>query len=407
MCTGNIFCRKVGNYRLPSLDLLSSDCFEELHFVDYNERKDKMRFVSSLFSTYGIIIKSIDVYESASFSVYDVHVADGTDSRKVEAMIEDFSFSENGTRVTVLENEKNILSVELSNMVSHKIYLRSLLLSTDYMETDKRLPIICGSDLKNRPLVSDLTDLQHLFVGGSSGSGKSLFLHNLIVSLLYSKSPDNLKLVLIENIRKEFGVYEMLGKCFLAEMSYRRCAVPTGYEDSFDALSAVCMEMEYRKNLMKSVGVKDFKEYNVLSGKTGRLPDILMVIDEFSDFLDPEGAFEERLCSLLHYAHEVGIYLVVTTGKTARNTAVKRVLDNFRAKAVFRVSAADASKSILGHCGAEQLKRYGDLLFYNGNCLVRLQSAYIDISDIWKLSWEIRKNCELYGYDSRYILPKI
>jgi S-DNA-T family DNA segregation ATPase FtsK/SpoIIIE len=259
-----------------------------------------------------------------------------------------------------------------------------------------------GETFGNKNIITDLAELPHLLVGGATGQGKSVFLHSIINSLLHKKRPEDLKLVLINTKNQEFSFYADLKNHFLARQSNGESKIISDTKMAADTLNSLCQEMDNRYEILKQNNVLNLKEYNLL-GKVN-LPYVVVVIDEIADlFALAAKKIEIPIAKLAKLGQAVGIHLVIATQRPSTNV-IGVIKAYFPAKAAFRVSSIIDSRTILDVPGAEHLLGRGNMLFSQGNELVRIQSAFIDIPEIEKL---VKSISEQPTVNNTFVLPKI
>lgn len=246
--------------------------------------------------------------------------------------------------------------------------LHEVMTSFEYTHNNHTLPLPIGSHIFGEPLVVDHVNMPHLLVGGASGTGKSTLLNNFIISLLYSKAPEELQLVLIDPKRIEFSYYAPLTN---AHVLYEP-------KEVMAALDTLCAEMNRRYEAFRAAGCKDIQEYN------RPLPYIVVVIDEYADLLLACGEeFERAVCRLAQQSRAVGIHIIMATGRLNNDIVTPRIKANFPSRIALRVKSAEVSEIILDELGAEDLEHPGDLIFpYNGCTYDDLQAPLVTSEEI-------------------------
>lgn len=302
-----------------------------------------------------------------------------------------------------MENSNQISQAELTaNQHPKEVSLQLILTSDEFQNCSFNLPIILGETFGNKNVITDLAELPHLLIGGAIGQGKSVFLHTIINSLLHKKRPEELKLVLIDTKNQEFSVYADLKNHFLARQTNGESEIISDTKNVIKTLNSLCQEMDNRYVILKQNNVPNLKEYNQLGKEY--LPYLVVVIDEFADLLAIAGKkVEMPIASLAQLGHSVGIHIIIATQRPSANVfgAIKA---NFSARVAFRVSSIIDSRTILDAPGAEHLLGRGDMLFSQGNELVRIQSAFIDTPEIEKL---VKSISEQTTVADTFILPEI
>lgn len=309
----------------------------------------------------------------------------------------------NVKKTQIMEKSNQISQVEFAPNKNPKVVtLQSILASNEFQNSPFDLPIVLGETFGNKNIIKDLAELPHLLVGGATGQGKSVFLHAIINSLLHKKRPEELKLLLIDTKNQEFSVYADLKNHFLARQSNGESQIISNTKLSVDTLNSLCQEMDNRYEILKQNNVLNLKEYNQL-GKEN-LPYVVVVIDELVDLFAIAGKkVEMPIASLAQLGRAVGIHIVIATQRPSVNV-IRAIKANFPAKVAFRVSSIIDSRTILDAPGAEHLLGRGDMLFSQGNELVRIQVAFIDTPEIEML---VKSISEQTAVDDTLILPKI
>ena len=303
-----------------------------------------------------------------------------------------------------MEKSNQISQAELAaNKNPQEVSLQSILTSNEFQNSPFDLPIVLGETYGNKNIITDLAELPNLLVGGATGQGKSVFLHAIINSLLHKKRPEELKLVLIDTKNQEFSVYADLKNHFLERQSNGVSQIISDTKMAVDTLNSLCQEMDNRYEILKQNNVLNLKEYNQL--RKENLPYVVVVIDELVDLFAIAGKkVEMPIASLAELGQAVGIHLVIATQRPSLNVISEAIKANFHAKVAFRVSSIIDSRTILDAPGAEHLLGRGDMLFSQGNELVRIHSAFIDTPEIEKI---VKSISEQTAVVDTFIMPKI
>ncbi|MCM1071443.1 MAG: FtsK/SpoIIIE domain-containing protein [Bacteroides sp.] len=262
-----------------------------------------------------------------------------------------------------------------------KIGLDTLLNCSEFSESKAVLPIAVGMDVEGKGVVADLTKMHHLLIGGATGQGKSIFLNSLIVSLLASKEPGELKLMLIDPKMVEFYQYRSLANSYLLRVEGIGEPVITSCEDTKVALNALCAEMDRRYSLLRDAEVLSIADYN--DKASDKLPYIVVVIDEYADLIMTLGkGFETPIVRLAQKARAAGIHVVLATQRPSKSVVTGAIKANFPSRIAFRTMQMTDSKTILDQEGAENLIGPGDMLFSHNGCVTRLQGALVEFPEI-------------------------
>lgn len=276
------------------------------------------------------------------------------------------------------------VGIEVPNKQKPILPLKDILCSPEYLTSDMALPLAIGRTVTNDIFMADLADMPHLLVAGATGQGKSVGLNVMLMSLLHKKTPEELKLVLIDPKQVELSVYSKLGSAYLAT------PVITEADEAERVLQSLCELMEERYNLVSSAGKRNIKEYNAMS-IVDPMPYIVVVIDEYGDLIMQSGKSTERsICRLAQKARAVGIHLIISTQRPSSTIITSNIKANFPARIAFRTTTGTDSRVILDQTGAEKLTGQGDMIYFAGAETTRVQCAYASIE-------EVSKSCEEIG----------
>lgn len=293
--------------------------------------------------------------------------------------------------------------------------LRRAFESEAWKRADGVLPFVVGEGVDGRFVTADLAALPHLLVGGATGQGKSIFLHDIIASLLCRQRPEDVKLLLVDTKGVEFGAYARLGKAFLAQMPDGEDAIINDAGKAVAALGSLYAEMELRRELMDMAWEIDLDSYNATFA-SGRLdpefghrhfPRLVMMVDEYADIIRQYGrAFETMVCDLAESGHEVGIHLIIATQRPTIQMVTSKLKDAFPARAAFHVGTSIDSRTLIDAEGADVLCGRGDMIFCHTDGQERLQAPMVSPADIDSLVDYVGKACDEAGCGEGYALPE-
>ncbi len=273
----------------------------------------------------------------------------------------------------------------------HIVHLGDIIASRDFKETKAKIPVVIGKDNYGKTMICDIGEMPHCLVAGTTKSGKSVCLHTFIVSLLYHFSPRDLRFVLMDPKRLEFSTYDGI--------PHLAMPVITDKEEFPSALAWVYEEMERRYKIFEIYGVRDFDKLNkkLIEDKKSKLPYIIMIVDEFGDWFTGAGPeVEEQIQKIAAKARAAGIHVILAAQRPSKDVIKGSIKANFDTRLAFKVASFEDSKVILGNGGAEKLEGYGDVLIkYAGKIEKRLQGAYADIEDIYKIVAYLKENNKL------------
>lgn len=315
-----------------------------------------------------------------------------------------------GIRITPIPH-KGTVGIEVPNRKPQTVSMRSIIGSKKFREAQEKmeLPIGMGKTISNEPFVFDLAKMPHILMAGATGQGKSVGLNALITSLLYSKRPEELKLIMVDPKMLEFSIYEDLEKHFMAMPNDADKAIITDLSKVVPTLNSLCVEMDQRYEQLARARVRNIKDYNeqVREGKLSRrdgfdfLPYIVLIVDEWSDLIMTAGReAEQPIARLAQKARAAGIHIVLATQRPSTDVVTGLIKANFPARIAFRVASGIDSSTILNNPSAHNLIGRGDMLFFQGNELVRIQCAFMDTPETEKIVQHIaRQESEGHAYE--------
>ena len=400
-------------YKLPSTSILE-DYSDKWYEVSRDElEKNKQRIVNAL-ANYKIGVVGITAKMGPTVTLYKIHLAEGIKIAQVRKLEEDIAISlgAKGVRVVTLLDS---VGIEVPNEKASVVALKAVLNSPQFKEKKSKLqlPLALGITVTNEPYFLDLAKMPRLLVAGATGQGKSVGLNCILASLLFSKHPAEMKLVLVDPKKVELSLYNKIDKHFLAMLPDGDEAILTETKKVVYTLKSLCIEMDARYDLLKAADVRQIKDYNEkflnrrLNPLKGHkyLPFIVVVIDEFADLLVTAGReIEEPIARLAQKARAVGIHLIIATQRPTTDIITGTIKANFNARIAFRVNTSVDSKTIIDAPGANRLIGRGDMLVLApGEDLERVQCALIDTPEIIELNKCIS---EQRGYSSPFYLPE-
>ncbi len=333
-----------------------------------------------------------------TITLYELRLGDGIRISKVSNLDDDIAMALKVEKVRIIAPlpGRGTVGVEVPNPKIQTVSMRSMIASTRFQKAKEKmqLPIAIGKTITNETFVFDLAKAPHLLIAGATGQGKSVGLNALIASLLYSRTPDELKLVMVDPKMVEFSVYEGISEHFLIKPKDEDKAIITDMTKVMPMLKSLCEEMDNRYRRLSEVGVRNIIEYNghIEEGKIKEeeghsfLPYIVVIIDEFADLMmtakSTKKEVEILISRLAQKARAVGIHLVMATQRPSTDVITGLIKANFPARIAFRTSSPIDSRTILDSMGAEQLIGRGDMLYYSGLIPERVQCAFIDTPEI-------------------------
>jgi S-DNA-T family DNA segregation ATPase FtsK/SpoIIIE len=322
------------------------------------------------------------------------------------------SLSALGIRIIAPIPGKGTIGIEVPNKNPTMVPMKTVIASAKFQEAEMELPIALGKTISNETFVVDLAKMPHLLMAGATGQGKSVGLNAVLTSLLYKKHPAEVKFVLVDPKKVELTLFNKIERHYLAKLPDTEDAIITDNTKVINTLNSLCIEMDNRYSLLKDAMVRNIKEYNEkfklrkLNPENGHrfLPYIVLVVDEFADLIMTAGKeVETPIARLAQLARAIGIHLIIATQRPSVNVITGIIKANFPARIAFRVTSKIDSRTILDTQGADQLIGRGDLLYTNGNDLVRVQCAFVDTPEVEKITEYIGSQ---KAYPNAYLLPE-
>ena len=372
-------------YKLPDINYLEKNLSKLSS--DGNKNRPDAEFMEKILLDFGIDGKIKTINNGPVVSLYEFEPAPGVKVSKIINLSEDLArnTSSTSTRVSVIPG-KNTVGIEIPNEEREGVSLREIISYDKFQKKDVRLPIALGKSISGMPIVGDLTSMPHLLIAGTTGSGKSVCINTIIVSLLYKLSPDLCKFILIDPKMLELSTYEGI--------PHLLTPVITDAKKATSALSWTVKEMNSRYKLMSKVGVRNIDGYN--SKHKLKMPYIVVVVDEMSDLMLVAGKeIENYIQKLSQMARAAGIHIIMATQRPSVDVITGTIKANFPTRISFQVSSKIDSRTILGEQGAEQLLGKGDMLFMSSaNRIVRIHGPYVSEQEIEKITNSLRAQGE-------------
>lgn len=402
----------LSGFQMPPISLLE-DYRSDGKFDDSEILEKKETIVKTL-SDYNIDIKHISATVGPTVTLYEVVPERGVRLAKIKSLENDIalSLSAFGIRIIAPIPGRGTVGIEVPNKSPETVSMRSLIASKAFQESKFDLAIAMGRTITNDPLIMDLAKMPHLLVAGATGQGKSVGLNVIITSLLYRRHPAELKFVLVDPKMVELTMYSRIERHYLAKLPDSEDPIITDTQKVVYTLNSLCIEMESRYELLRKAEVRLIKEYNEkfkarkLNPEKGHrfLPYIVLIIDEFADLIMTAGKeIEGPIQRLAQLARAIGIHLIIATQRPSANIITGVIKTNFPARLAFRVSSSIDSRTILDSTGADKLVGRGDMMYYNGNNLIRAQCAFIDTPEINRITDFIGSQ---KGYTDAFLLPE-
>lgn len=405
----------LSNYKFPELEFLNDYGDKKAEVSKEDLERSKNLIVETL-KNYKIDISQIKATIGPTVTLFEIVPAPGVKISKIKNLEDDIALSlaALGIRIIAPIPGKGTIGIEVPNRNPEIVSMRSVLSSSKFAETTFDLPVCLGKTISNEVYVADLAKMPHLLMAGATGQGKSVGLNAILVSLMYKKHPAELKFVLVDPKKVELTLFNAIERHFLAKLpGDENEAIITDTKKVINTLNSLCVEMDKRYELLQAAMVRNLKEYNAkfirrrLNPNDGHrfLPFIVVVIDEVADLIMTAGKeVEHPIGRLAQLARAVGIHLVLATQRPSVNIITGTIKANFPARVAFRVTSKIDSRTILDANGADQLIGKGDMLFSNGNDLIRLQCPFVDTPEVETITEFIGSQ---RGYASAYVLPEV
>ena len=403
----------LAQFQFPPLSLLDSHGNEEIS-VNQEELEENKNKIVGLLKNFNVGISEIKATIGPTVTLYEIVPEAGIRVSAIKKLQDDIALnlSALGIRIIAPMPGKGTIGIEVPRKNPTMVSMRSVLSSQKFQNTDMELPVVFGKTISNEIFMADLAKMPHLLMAGATGQGKSVGINAILTSLLYKKHPSELKFVMVDPKKVELTLYSKIERHYLAKLPDSEDAIITDTHKVINTLNSLCVEMDQRYELLKNAFCRTIKEYNKkfserkLNPENGHryLPYIVLVVDEFADLIMTAGKeVEHPIARLAQLARAVGIHLIVATQRPSVNVITGMIKANFPARAAFRVISSVDSRTILDSPGADQLIGKGDMLYFNGNEIIRLQCAFVDTPEVEKIVDFIGSQ---KGYASAFQLPE-
>ena len=373
-------------FKLPSLDLLRIPTKKERDNFDKNETHDPV-FLEKILMDFGVSGNIKKVSHGPVVTLNEFEPAAGVKVSKIINLSDDIArnTSSESARIATIPGS-NTIGIELPNNIRENVYLSEILSNADFKKKEIKLPIALGKSISGKPIVGDLTSMPHLLIAGTTGSGKSVCINTIILSLLFRHTPEKCKFILIDPKMLELSTYEGI--------PHLLCPVITEAKKAASVLGWVVKEMESRYRLMTKEGVRNIDGYNAKHKLP--MPYIVVVVDEMSDLMLVAGKeIENYIQKLSQMARAAGIHIIMATQRPSVDVITGTIKANFPTRISFQVTSKIDSRTILGEQGAEQLLGKGDMLYMSSaNRIVRIHAPFVSDNEIEKINNSLRIQAE-------------
>ena len=385
-------------FKLPKFDILDDPKRQNINLKKQGDIKDD--FLEKILLDFGVEGKIKKVNYGPVVTLYEFEPAAGVKVSKIINLSEDIARNtkSESARISVIPGS-NTIGIELPNNERENVYLKEIISNSYFNKKDYKLPIALGKSISGLPIVGDLSSMPHLLIAGTTGSGKSVCINTIILSLIYKHSPEKCKFILIDPKMLELSTYEGI--------PHLLCPVITEPKKATSVLGWVVKEMENRYKLMTKESVRNIDSYN--SKHKSPMPYIVVIVDEMSDLMHVAGKeIETYIQKLSQMARASGIHIIMATQRPSVDVITGTIKANFPTRISFQVSSKIDSRTILGEQGAEQLLGKGDMLYMSSaNKIVRIHAPFVSDNEIEKVNNFLRSQAdpeyfdEILNYNSR------
>jgi S-DNA-T family DNA segregation ATPase FtsK/SpoIIIE len=387
---------EMEGYRFPGLDTLEEP--EE----NFNEKLEEIVrnqgiALESAMKEFGISGEVVGIQSGPVITLYDVRLAPGTKVAAIQAVSSDIARSLKAINIRIVPNQvgRDTVGVEVPNPTKEKVRLKELMSKTELFGKMK-LPMFLGKDATGKPLIADLTRMPHMLIAGTTGSGKSVCMNTIIMSFLFTRKPNELKLVLVDPKMVEMSQFK--------DIPHLMCPVVTEMSKAAAILEWATVKMDERYELLMEAGCRDIASYNDLPWEElkermnlksdeeaarvpRKLPYMVFIIDELADLMMTAKEVEGHIIRIAQKARAVGIHLILATQRPQANVVTGLIKSNMPCRISFKVASGMDSRIVLDHKGGELLLGHGDMLFLNpgSNELIRSQGTLVSDAEIRKV----------------------
>ncbi|MDC3062800.1 DNA translocase FtsK [Candidatus Pelagibacter sp.] len=378
--------KNITKFKLPDFNLLKTPSKKERENFEKSETQDP-EFLEKILLDFGVNGNIKKVSHGPVVTLNEFEPAAGVKVSKIINLSDDIArnTSSESARIATIPGS-NTVGIELPNNVRENVYLSEILNNPDFKKRDIKLPIALGKSISGKPIVGDLSSMPHLLIAGTTGSGKSVCINTIILSLLYRHTPEKCKFILIDPKMLELSTYEGI--------PHLLCPVITEAKKAASVLGWVVKEMESRYRLMTKEGVRNIDSYNTKHKLP--MPYIVVVVDEMSDLMLVAGKeIENYIQKLSQMARAAGIHIIMATQRPSVDVITGTIKANFPTRISFQVTSKIDSRTILGEQGAEQLLGKGDMLYMSSaNRIVRIHAPFVSDGEIEQINNFLRSQAE-------------
>ena len=384
-------------YVFPPLELLSLPQGKAAINKDIIARKSKI--IEDTLASFGIEVSVESINRGPTITCYELKPATGVKISRIVNLQDDLAMAleSKDIRIVAPIPGKNRVGIETPNDVKETLFLREILETDEFINSKDELPLVLGKDITGKTIVSSISDMPHLLIAGATGSGKSVCINSIILSIIYHSTPEEVKFILIDPKVVELSVYNNIPHLLIP--------VVTDSRKASVALDWAVTEMERRYGLFAKMGARDFKGYNAKAKESEDaevLKKIVIIIDELADLMMVSGKeVEESIARLAQMARAAGMHLIVATQRPSVDVITGTIKANIPSRISFAVSSQIDSRTILDMAGAEKLLGRGDMLFLPGSASspMRIQGTFVSDKEIENIIDFIKVNNDSQKYD--------
>lgn len=389
---------KIGDYQLPVLDFLEAPPPLEARQIK-EDLANNARVLEETLEDFGISAKVTDIERGPVITRYELEPAPGVKLNRIVALGDDIALAMKAQSVRIIAPipGKGRVGVEVPNMQSSFVYLKEVIATKDFQDAESKLTLSLGKDITGKPIITDLTDMPHLLIAGATGSGKTVCVNSIILSLLFKCTPNELKFLMIDPKMVELAPFNGLPHLI--------CPVVNDAKKASHALGWVVNEMEERYRLLAKVGARNIEVYN---SKQESIPYIVVIIDELADLMMvSRDQIETAITRLAQLSRAVGIHLILATQRPSVDVITGVIKANLPARISFKVASKVDSRTVLDMNGADKLLGKGDMLFLRPgeSRLIRIQGCLVTDREIEKMVDFIRSQADPV-YDEEILKEK-
>ena len=377
--------KKAPAYNLPNLDLFDYYDQEKNNSASMDELKERAKILEEKLEMFGVFGKVVAIKRGPVITLFEYQPKADSKMSKIVALGDDLALALKALSIRIIAPipGRSVVGFEVANASRQDVLFSSIARSKEFEKFSGAIPLVLGKDTIGNDVVVDLAKMPHLLIAGSTGSGKSVALNALLISMLYKLTPEELNLILIDPKRLEFSAYEDIGHLLFPIITDTKKVSPV--------LKWVVSHMEERYEKMAAVGARNIFDYNKKTGE--KMSFIVIVIDELADLMMTAGKDVESLIArIAQMARAAGIHMIVATQRPSVDVITGLIKVNFPSRVSFRVTSKVDSRTILDCGGAEKLLGRGDMLFLGSgaSCLTRLHGAYVSSLEIERVVNHIR-----------------